>query len=195
MYSLVLVSCPSKELKWRTFVKTTSYNKLFSDQVGSYTMIEGLYSFSNTIFRKRNIKSVVKPVVMSTESDVSEGLSWNISSFIPTWFPGLQTFTSDRLPDIKKVTNPGKEVAVLHSYLFCFYIIVSHGKSICAVNYWRDRMYQSLIPARVSIYLSIYLLRMENYFWLNLCSLQNTERAIPENIRIVLKHSFKLEIN
>ena len=50
-----------------------------------------------------------------------------------------------------------------------------------------DRIYQSLIPARVSIYL-----RIENYFWLNLCSLQNTERAIPENIRCLLKHSFKL---
>ena len=35
---------------------------------------------------------------------------------------------------------------------------------------------------------------MVNYFWLNLCSLQNTERAIPENIRCLLKHSFKLEI-
>ena len=50
---------------------------------------------------------------------------------------------------------------------------------------------------------------MENYFWLNLCSLQNTERAIPENIysgkfrnmenfhsgKCLLKHSFKLDIN
>ena len=37
-------------------------------------------------------------------------------------------------------------------------------------------------------------LRMESYFWLNSYSLQNTERAIPENILCLLKHSFKLEI-
>ena len=48
-------------------------------------------------------------------------------------------------------------------------------------------MYQSFIPARVAVY-------MESYFWLNSCSLQNTERAFPENIRCLLKHSFKLKI-